>query len=107
MPTNPTSVESDEVWALVWILAKWWELSASSRPGALSPSAADNLRLRRTPQSSLEFKDSEDIGLHERFDLETGASLARRELPAESDTPPVVVDGTIFVTCRDALLALR
>jgi hypothetical protein len=57
--------------------------------------------------SSLEFEDGDDVGFLERFDLETGASLARLELPAESDIPPVVVDGTILVACRDALLALR
>ena len=57
--------------------------------------------------SSLEFEDGDDVGFLKRFDLETGASLARRELPAESNIPPVVADGIIFVTCRDALLALR
>ena len=57
--------------------------------------------------SSLEFEDSEDVGFLKWFDPETGSSLAHRELPAESDIPPVVADGTVLVTCRDALLALR
>jgi hypothetical protein len=45
--------------------------------------------------------------LPRRFDLETVSSLVRQELPADSDIPPVVADGTALVACRDALLALR
>ena len=99
---------SDEVWALDPDTGETvWTINFEPPRGYVSVNRPIIAGSEVLLTGTVLVEDGDDVGFLERFDLETGASLARRELPAESDTPPVVADGTIFVTCRDALLALR
>jgi outer membrane protein assembly factor BamB len=99
---------SDEVWALNPDTGETvWTISFEPPRGYVTVNRPMIAGSEVLLTGTVRIEDGDNVGFLERFDLETGASLARRELPAASDISPVVADGTILVACRDALLALR